>query len=474
MIPRYKKIARRGYNLSIRLILLPANSEIMIVKAFKLAMIVQITTASISFFASLSIAMMILTSFGGLKSPYRRIIFGLSLSDVLQSFSLMVGPFAVSFDDPSPWSRGTDFTCSANGFLLMLGGAAIPMYTFALCYYYFCKLKRSMPDETFTRIIEWKIHLAIWFISFAGCISSLFTKSFHTDYYHGFCAFASVPAGCQRSPERYDECVGGTEYFYYSLYCIIVLATCLLGITISMSLICWRVIVRDKAFGPIEASSVTAENGPTSNIDRVTREDAEIVSSRRSRRLRRGVSTQQSARLRTRLRRAMLNQSCLYIVAYFATYSIIWVWLIYEQIADSNADSFLIPINLTYPLGGMFNILVFTRPSVAILRRSPSKRYSWLKAFALVVKAGGEVPSEYNASVDIRNSPDLSKSESSHADPSFVDQNISSFGVPTPDVSGGLALSSCLVSQSTEEIIFSTPGQRIFYKKTKGRVLRDY
>ena len=445
----------------------------MIVKGFKLAMIVQITTASISFFASLSTSLMILISFSGLRSPYRRIIFGLSLSHVLQSFSLMVGPFAVSLDDPSPWSRGTDFTCSASGFLMMLGGAAIPMYTFTLCYYYFCKLVRSMPDETFNRTIEWKIHIAIWFISFAACISALFTKSFHPDHYHGFCTFGTVPAGCKKSPERYDECVGATEYVYYLLYCITLLATCLFGIMISMSLICWHVIVRDKAFGPIEVSSVTAENGPTSNIYTVTSEDAEIVSARRSRRLRRGVSTQQSARLRARLRRAMLNQSCLYVLAYLAAYSIIWLWSIHDYIADSSLDSFLIPINLTFPLGGMFSILVFTRPSVAILRRSPSKRYSWLKAFVLVVKAGGEVPSEYNARVDIRNNPDLCRSELSHVDPS---QNISSFGVPTPDVSDGLALSSFPSSQSTEEIIFSTPGQRFVYKKrNEGHVpFRDY
>ncbi len=48
---------------------------------------------------------------------------------------------------------------------------------------------------------------------------------------------------------------------------------------------------------------------------------------------------------------------------------------------------------LLYPLGGFFNILVYTRPNVAsFLRKCPE--CSWCEAFWLVLKAGGEVPDE--------------------------------------------------------------------------------
>ena len=43
------------------------------------------------------------------------------------------------------------------------------------------------------------------------------------------------------------------------------------------------------------------------------------------------------------------------------------------------------------PLGGFFNILVYTRPKVSTLRRRRPE-YWWFQAFWMVVKVGGEVP----------------------------------------------------------------------------------
>ena len=58
--------------------------------------ILQTSAASISFLSSSLMAMSI-AWFGntGLSSPYRRIIFGLSISDIFQSFAFLSGPFAV-------------------------------------------------------------------------------------------------------------------------------------------------------------------------------------------------------------------------------------------------------------------------------------------------------------------------------------------------------------------------------------------
>lgn len=48
--------------------------------------------------------------------------------------------------------------------------------------------------------------------------------------------------------------------------------------------------------------------------------------------------------------------------------------------------------SIIYPIGGMFNILVYTRPKVLSLRRRRHAGYSWFKAFVMVVRAGGVVP----------------------------------------------------------------------------------
>ena len=52
----------------------------------------------------------------------------------------------------------------------------------------------------------------------------------------------------------------------------------------------------------------------------------------------------------------------------------------------------LIASAITCPVGGLFNIIAFTRPAAWILKRRYSSEYSWLKALLLIVKAGGEIP----------------------------------------------------------------------------------
>jgi hypothetical protein len=68
-----------------------------------------------------------------------------------------------------------------------------------------------------------------------------------------------------------------------------------------------------------------------------------------------------------------------------------------------------------FPLGGLYNILVYTRPNVSSLRRTDAN-LSWLKAFILVIRAGGEVPSRTETSscfLCFRSSNDDNKNRSS-------------------------------------------------------------
>ena len=77
---------------------------------------------------------MILRSHNGLnKSPYSRIIFGLSVADIIQeSAGMIISPFAVPSDSTriyAPWAKGTIGACEAAGFFLQVGASAVPFYT---------------------------------------------------------------------------------------------------------------------------------------------------------------------------------------------------------------------------------------------------------------------------------------------------------------------------------------------------------
>jgi len=52
-----------------------------------------------------------------------------------------------------------------------------------------------------------------------------------------------------------------------------------------------------------------------------------------------------------------------------------------------------------WPLGGFFNIFIYTRPKVTATRRAHPEVYShrsWLVVFLVVIFSGGEVPTDIN------------------------------------------------------------------------------
>ena len=71
--------------------------------------------------------------FLGLSSPYRRIIFGLSFSDILFSTSAFAGPWLAVEGNPfALWAKGNIHTCRLGGVLGAIGHSAVPMYTLFL------------------------------------------------------------------------------------------------------------------------------------------------------------------------------------------------------------------------------------------------------------------------------------------------------------------------------------------------------
>ncbi len=61
-------------------------------------------------------------------------------------------------------------------------------------------------------------------------------------------------------------------------------------------------------------------------------------------------------------------------------------------------------VSFLFPLGGVFNVLVFTRPQVVSLRRR-KPHYSRIQAFWIVVKNGGEAPNEVDEDVTRKKNP---------------------------------------------------------------------
>jgi hypothetical protein len=102
-------------------------------------------------------------------------------------------------------------------------------------------------------------------------------------------------------------------------------------------------------------------------------------------------------------------------------------------------DVFVLLASIFYPLGGLFNILVYTRPKVLSLRRK-NPQYYWFQAFVIVIRAGAVVPMVV---VEEENSPPARESpagQSSLSSGGMMLRNLSS--IDTPPVILGNVLSS--------------------------------
>ena len=96
-----------------------------------------------------------------------------------------------------------------------------------------------------------------------------------------------------------------------------------------------------------------------------------------------------------KLSRQALNQSLLYIVAFLLLYmpgvlQVVFQMAGFESIADS--DVFLWWLSFFYPLGGVLNILIYTRPKGQKLR-DQVPGLPRIPALMVVIWSGGEVPS---------------------------------------------------------------------------------
>lgn len=221
----------------------------------------QISTASISFFASSVLAGGMISSGGGLSSAYRRIVFGITLSDLFQSLSIMVGPFAVPATTPTaPWAIGNTHSCRFDGFLFVFSGWCTPLYMLGLCLYTAFKItNRTVVNGIISRNIEKATHFTAWFFSLAITLVALGTNTINSSVVGSVCTIAAYPTGCRQFPQFFGECDSDLEKYVPTLVLVVSVILpmfCLFGIVVSMVIVC-RHALRSSIF-----SGVTRRSGP--------------------------------------------------------------------------------------------------------------------------------------------------------------------------------------------------------------------
>ena len=339
---------------------------------------IQITSASVSFFASFAMVMIVARSAHGLSSPQSRIFFGLCSSNAIQSLALITGPFSPpKSSTSSQWNAGNKTLCQLNGFGITYGMTSAVMYTLFLCIYYYYRLKIRMHDEVFTMKIERKLHVGIAFWNLSTSIFLYATQSFNPFLNGSFCFIASYPVGCRSIPDVVGECTRGKNAVLYNMIFTV-------GVP-PLLVMCIIVILARLWCHTIEV------------VTRFRRNSLEI----RKRNKGQGTRQHQTSTFEEMkvYRREMYLQGILFSLFYVVTYSLV-AMQVYVFISGKYHILKKYPVIMAcfhglLPLYGLFNVLVSTRPNVALLRYRHSE-LSWSHCLWLVLKAGGETPDNLN------------------------------------------------------------------------------
>ena len=365
---------------------------------------VRTTTASISCFASKLIAIVILRSDNGLKNPYSRIIFGLSIADIIQSAAMIMSPFAAPSDTlDAPWAKGTIGTCEAAGFSLYIGAAAVPFYTLFLSYYFLKRVKDKITPQEFASKYEFKIHALIWLFPIIGGSVALARKDFNPAINGGICTVIDRPIGCSTDPDTYGTCIRGQNAPKDGVLMV--------GIPVVLTfLMLVANLVRLTIYVNLQERLMNAQHtrhGTTPN-DTSTGRSGDMIRSKaagffcsccnRSQQSDKPQNSNQgntsSAQETQSLAMQSLVQSSMYIAAFCLAYSAVILFVVMAVAGISRPDWAKWLSSIFWPLGGFFNILIYTRPKVATIRKTYPEfaNLSWFILFLVVVFSGGEVP----------------------------------------------------------------------------------
>lgn len=179
--------------------------------------------AALSLVGSSLIVVAVLKRRGALrKEPYHRMMFCLSLYDVLGGIWMALGSVPVPAEYGIPGSAGNTRICSAQGFFIHFTVGATIAYNTALVMYFLMKVRYNVTDFAIAKWYEPAVHALALFLSLANALSGVALEIFNPIGFGGpsnspLCYIQAFPPGCDFVPDM--ECTRGgnaSEAMWYT------------------------------------------------------------------------------------------------------------------------------------------------------------------------------------------------------------------------------------------------------------------
>ena len=384
-----------------------------------------------SLIGSITLIIMIFLSKQKLSNPFRRIIFGISFFDCIQSLSHALVIFKTNPSKPTWFALGNQFSCRGLVFFQLAGHNGALLYSLSINIFYICLIKYNMRRYTYMLWVEPFIHgiPIIWALT-AGIVVLVTNQINPSKVATGECFIAPYyPAICLHNPDI--ECDRGKKFVILRLtFFRGPIFVTFVGV-LSTYAVLWRTVkaqeTRMKKYSwiarrsSLRNSSMEVQQTPRASTssqnnvehaskipflrrivkrrnrsdienhisDEITAGGASNTLTSPSRQALCHFPERRSLRRRRRSRQ-FLTQAKWYSLAFFLTY---FFFIVYSILTLEGLQKNLFPLfaiaRLFNSLHGLLNILVFTRPHVKKVRfQNPS--LSWWDAFKKVIRSGGD------------------------------------------------------------------------------------
>ncbi|GFH46304.1 hypothetical protein CTEN210_02778 [Chaetoceros tenuissimus] len=388
------------------------------------AMIIRCIMGGISTVSSSLLLFFIYCAPKGLQSPYSRIIFGLSLADVLQSLGVLLGPFAAPKDPLNIFGIGNIHSCEAIGFLTIIGFLAVPWYTLHLTYYFLKRVKYKVKPTDFANGEEKWIHILIWTYSISAVTYALVKGQINATKGGNMCVISDSPVGCEKTPNQ--ECERGEGANTTNIATAVAsLVTVFIALFLVLGAFTLHVYFSEKQLQPSkekqgkltslrkrpnkEFSKNESEEKKNEEITEFlsspdpkmesmqislaieeSKNDVEEAKQQDQEREVKPLSKHEQEALDLVLTKSAVAQSSLYIFAFM----IVYLGPIIALVSGYNQNTLQVVFwwtSIFYPCGGVFNILIYTRPKVQAVKKS-IPLMPRIICFLIVLLSGGETP----------------------------------------------------------------------------------
>lgn len=419
----------------------------------------QITTSSMSIVASLAIITSIIKT-NSLKTPYARLIFSLSIADVLHSVPFMLGPFIPPKTFyPAEWAIGNYTSCRIFGIMGQIGAILSILHYTMLSFYYVCKIARKLSDQQFEVRYERKLRILIHFFIVVYVPISLSVTWGGPDRNGFYCTMTNVMkadcnedlVACQWDVRRIKSATR-LALFYGCLVCAVFLTT-----LVCMGLIIYHAMMRDRVYRQLQPSNMTRNSQSQVSNERTSQASSTVT-----------AHSIMAKNLRILYLRQTFLQGFLFCFSFLFCYIpfLIYILIIFRDNTATVSQGHLFAISTLQPLSGILNILIYTRPAIVHLRRL-FPDMSWLKAFVTVLKSGGEVPHGLR-SCALQNNTGENNGENN---PSVVIQSIP-YGVINPSMERSSNLNS-VNAENLGSMISRSEGDECYRSQQKWSYVRE-